>query len=82
MRFMRARKDANRKYTEISANNNKPGKMEPLKFVVLEGNNGNIVRRVMQSRLACNMPSTEISSPKNITTDTTGDETDKQRPST
>ena len=36
---MQARKDANRKYTEISANNNKPGRFAPLKFVVYEGNN-------------------------------------------
>jgi len=55
-RFLEARKDANRKYTEISANNNKPGKFAPLKFVVFEGNNSNIIRRIMQSRLACNMP--------------------------
>ena len=53
---MEARKDANKKYTEISANNNKPGKFAPLKFVVFEGNNSSIIRRVMQSRLACNMP--------------------------
>ena len=56
MRFVQARKDANKKYTEISANNNKPGKFGPLKFCVFEGNNSNIVRKVMQSRLACNMP--------------------------
>jgi hypothetical protein len=55
-RFLQARKDAHRKYTEISANNNKPGKYAPLKFVIFEGNNSNIVRRVMQSRLACNNP--------------------------
>ena len=46
-RFVQARKDANRKYTEISANNNKPGKFAPLKFVIYEGNNSNIIRRVM-----------------------------------
>ena len=56
MRFVQARKDANKKYTEISANNNKPGNNAPLKFVVFEGNNSNIMRKVMQSRLACNMP--------------------------
>ena len=55
-RFVQARKEANKKYTEISANNNKPGKGGPLKFVIFEGNNSNIIRRVMQSRLACNMP--------------------------
>jgi len=60
---MQARKDAHRKYTEISANNNKPGKLAPLKFVIFEGNNSNIVRKVMQSRLACNMPQNEASSP-------------------
>ena len=85
-RFMQARKDAHRKYTEISANNNKPGKMAPLKFVILEGNNSNIVRRVMQSRLACNMPQIEASSPTSkqqqlgaSTTDTTGEDTDAPR---
>ena len=40
-------KDANKKYSEISANNNKPGKFAPLKFVVFEGNNSNIIRRIM-----------------------------------
>ena len=55
-RFVQARKEANKKYTEISANNNKPGKGGPLKYVIFEGNNSNIIRRVMQSRLACNMP--------------------------
>lgn len=65
-RFLEARKDANRKYTEISANNNKPGKFAPLKYVVFEGNNSNIIRRIMQSRLACNMPQMDIvSSPTN-----------------
>ena len=58
-RFVQARKEANKKYTEISANNNKPGKGGPLKFVIFEGNNSNIIRRVMQSRLACNMPESE-----------------------
>ena len=79
---MQARRDANKKYTEISANNNKPGKLAPLKFVIFEGNNSNIVRRVMQSRLACNAPSQELSSPKaympSSTADTTADETDKR----
>lgn len=55
-RFVQARKEANKKYTEISVNNTKPGKGGPLKFVIFEGNNSNIIRRVMQSRLACNMP--------------------------
>ena len=65
-RFLEARKDANRKYTEISANNNKPGKFAPLKYVVFEGNNSNIIRRIMQSRLACKMPQMDIvSSPTN-----------------
>lgn len=81
-RFMQARKDANRKYTEISANNNKPGRFAPLKFVVCEGNNSQIVRRVMQSRLACNMPvnkDAELSSPtqRNLAStaaESTGDE--------
>ena len=59
MRFVQARKDANKKYTEISANNNKPGKFTPLKYVIFEGNNSIIVRKVMQSRLACNMPARE-----------------------
>ena len=83
---MQARKDANRKYTEISANNNKPGKLAPLKFVVVEGNNSNIVRRVMQSRLACNMPQMDALSPTVAKTetgastaaDTTADETEKR----
>ena len=30
--------------------------MSPLKFVVFEGNNSNILRKVMQSRMTCNMP--------------------------
>ena len=50
--------------------------MQPLKFVIFEGNNSNIVRRVMQSRLACNMPQVEAQSPKLQSTaaETTGDE--------
>ena len=52
--FMQARKDANRKYTEISANSNKPGKFKHLQFMIYEGNNSNLIRRVMQSRLAIN----------------------------
>ena len=49
---MQARKDANRKYTEISANSNKPGKFKHLQFIIFEGNNSQLIRRVMQSRLA------------------------------
>ena len=52
--FMQARKDANRKYTEISASSNKPGKFKHLQFVIFEGNNSQLIRRVMQSRLAVN----------------------------
>ena len=55
-RFLQARRDANKKYTEISANNNKPGKFIPLKFIIFEGNNSQLIRRVMESRLACNQP--------------------------
>lgn len=62
-RFLEARKDANRKYTEISANSNKPGKSAPLKYVVYEGNNSNVIRRVMQSRLACNNPQVDVAAP-------------------
>lgn len=64
-RFLEARKDANRKYTEISANSNKPGKSAPLKYVVFEGNNSNVIRRVMQSRLAINNPQIDVSAPLN-----------------
>ena len=52
--FMQARKEANRKYTEISANSNKPGKFKHLQFMIYEGNNSDLIRRVMQSRLAGN----------------------------
>ena len=76
---MQARKDAHKKYTEISANNNKPGKFAPLKFVVFEGNNSSIIRRVMQSRLACNMPQPEApSSPMARMTTTASDNNEKQ----
>ena len=51
---MQARKDANKKYTEISANSNKPGKFKHLQFMIYEGNNSNLIRRVMSSRLAVN----------------------------
>ena len=48
--FIQARKDANKKYTEISANSNKSGKY--LQFTVCDGNNSRLIRKVMQSRLA------------------------------
>ena len=48
--FIQARKDANKKYTEISANSNKPGKF--LQFIVCDGNNSRLIRNVMKSRLA------------------------------
>ena len=40
------------KYTLISAQNGKPGFSKPLQFSIVEGNNSNLIRRVMQSRLA------------------------------
>ena len=77
---MQARRDANKKYTEISANNNKPGKFAPLKFVVFEGNNSSIIRRVMQSRLAQNMPMGEPpSSPIAKMTTSASDHNDQQQ---
>ena len=50
--FIEARKDANRKYTEFSANSNKPGKYKHLQFIIHDGNNSRLVRKVMKSRLA------------------------------
>ena len=76
-RFVQARKDANKKYTEISANNNKPGKFAPLKFVIYEGNNSNILRRVMQSRLASHMPAEAPSSPTAKMTTSASDTNEK-----
>ena len=51
-KFLEARKDANRKYTEISKDNNKPGKNGPLKFVIYEGNNCSIIRKAMHARMS------------------------------
>jgi hypothetical protein len=46
------KKDAFTKYTQISSNNGKPGFSKPLQFIIVEGNNSNLIRRVMESRLA------------------------------
>lgn len=49
---MLRKKDAFNKYTQISSNNGKPGFSKPLQFIVVEGNNSNLIRNVMQTRLA------------------------------
>lgn len=51
-KLIERKKDAFNKYTQISANNGKPGFSKPLQFIIIEGNNSNLIRRVMESRLA------------------------------
>ena len=51
-KYIEIKKDAFKKYSQISANNGKPGMYKPLQFVINEGNNSNLIRRVMESRLA------------------------------
>jgi hypothetical protein len=41
------RRDAFNKYTFISSNNGKPGHSKPLQFYINDGNNSNLIRRVM-----------------------------------
>ena len=54
------RKEAFQKYTQISASNGKPGLMRPLQFIICDGNNSKLIRRVMETRLALEaVPQTE-----------------------
>ena len=55
-KYIEVKKDAFKKYSQISANNGKPGMNKPLQFIINEGNNSNLIRRVMESRLAVYNP--------------------------